>query len=110
MPKDLEEAAMIDGCDAVRSRFRRVILPLTLPGIAAPRVAFVFTAAWSELLFALMLISSERRGRPSRSGLLTFVGEIRGRLRADDGGLGHSRAHPGLPLLHVPAALPGAPA
>jgi multiple sugar transport system permease protein len=39
--------------------FRQIILPLTLPGIAAT-LGFVFTAAWSELLFALMLISDNR--------------------------------------------------
>lgn len=56
IPKDLEEAAMMDGA----SRFQalaRVILPLTLPGLAATG-GFVFSAAWSELLFALMLNSS----------------------------------------------------
>jgi multiple sugar transport system permease protein len=56
IPRDLEEAAMMDGA----SRFQalaRVILPLTLPGLAATG-GFVFSAAWSELLFALMLNSS----------------------------------------------------
>src|SRR3712207_2416181 len=55
VPKDLEEAAMIDG-DTRFGAFRRIVLPLTLPGIGAT-LGFVFTAAWSELLFALMLIS-----------------------------------------------------
>ena len=36
----------------------KIVLPLTLPGMGAT-LAFVFTAAWSELLFALMLINSE---------------------------------------------------
>src|SRR3569833_2860014 len=54
--KDLDEAAMIDGATRFRA-FRQIILPLTLPGIAAT-LGFVFTAAWSELLFALMLSSS----------------------------------------------------
>jgi multiple sugar transport system permease protein len=56
IPKELEEAAMIDGA----TRFavlRRIVIPLTLPGLAATG-GFVFTAAWSELLFALMLNSS----------------------------------------------------
>src|SRR5262249_912198 len=56
VPKDLEEAAMIDGCSRITA-FRRIVLPLTLPGMGAT-VAFVFTSAWSELLFALMLINS----------------------------------------------------
>ncbi|QCI99624.1 carbohydrate ABC transporter permease [Agrobacterium larrymoorei] len=73
IPKDLEEAAMIDGASRFTA-FRQIILPLTLPGIAAT-LGFVFTAAWSELLFALMLIS----GNDSATfpvGLLTFVSKF----------------------------------
>jgi len=56
IPKDLEEAAMIDGASRFQA-LRQVVLPLTLPGLAATG-GFVFSAAWSELLFALMLNSS----------------------------------------------------
>ena len=73
VPKDLEEAAMIDGCTRVAA-LRRIILPLTLPGMGAT-VAFVFTAAWSELLFALMLINSESQ-KTFSVGLLTFIGKF----------------------------------
>ena len=57
IPKELEEAAMIDGCTRFGA-LRQIILPLTLPGMAAT-LGFVFTAAWSELLFALMLITGD---------------------------------------------------
>jgi multiple sugar transport system permease protein len=73
IPKDLEEAAMIDGATQFVA-FRQIILPLTLPGIAAT-LGFVFTAAWSELLFSLMLIS----GNASATfpvGLLSFVSKF----------------------------------
>ncbi|MEJ5023409.1 carbohydrate ABC transporter permease [Brucella anthropi] len=73
IPKDLEEAAKIDGATQFMA-FRQIILPLTLPGIAAT-LGFVFTAAWSELLFALMLIS----GNDSATfpvGLLSFVSKF----------------------------------
>jgi multiple sugar transport system permease protein len=73
VPKDLEEAAMIDGCTRITA-LRRIILPLTLPGMGAT-VAFVFTAAWSELLFALMLINSEDQ-KTFSVGLLTFIGKF----------------------------------
>jgi multiple sugar transport system permease protein len=73
IPKDLEEAAMIDGCSRLQA-LRRVILPLTLPGLGAT-VGFVFTAAWSELLFALMLINSEQ-SKTFAVGLLTFIGKF----------------------------------
>ena len=70
IPRDLEEAAMIDGCTRLMA-LRRVIVPLTLPGLGAT-LGFVFTAAWSELLFALMLINSDSQ-KTFAVGLLTFV-------------------------------------
>ena len=73
IPKELEEAAMIDGC----SRFKAlttVIFPLTLPGMAAT-LGFIFTAAWSELLFALMLINSNET-MTFPVGLLSFVSKF----------------------------------
>lgn len=73
IPKDLEEAAMIDGATRFTA-FRQIILPLTLPGIAAT-LGFVFTAAWSELLFALMLIS-DNRATTFPVGLLSFVSKF----------------------------------
>ena len=73
IPKELEESAMIDGCTRF-SALCRVIFPLTLPGMAAT-LGFVFTAAWSELLFALMLINSEEK-MTFAVGLLTFVSKF----------------------------------
>lgn len=73
IPKDLEEAAMIDGATRFVA-FRHIVLPLTLPGIAAT-LGFVFTAAWSELLFALMLIS-DNQVSTFPVGLLTFVSKF----------------------------------
>ncbi|MCM2474157.1 carbohydrate ABC transporter permease [Rhizobium sp. CG5] len=73
IPKDLEEAAMIDGATQFIA-FRQIILPLTLPGIAAT-LGFVFTAAWSELLFALMLISGNDAAT-FPVGLLSFVSKF----------------------------------
>jgi multiple sugar transport system permease protein len=73
VPPTLEEAAMIDGCTRFGA-LRRVIMPLTLPGMGAT-LGFVFTAAWSELLFALMLINGEER-MTFPVGLLTFVSKF----------------------------------
>ena len=73
IPKQLEEAAMIDGCSRLQALWR-VVLPLTLPGIGAT-LGFVFTHAWSELLVALMFINSD--GQKTFSvGLLTFIQEF----------------------------------
>jgi multiple sugar transport system permease protein len=73
IPKELEESAMIDGCTRFQA-LRRIVFPLTLPGMGAT-LGFVFTAAWSELLFALMLINSEER-MTFAVGLLTFVSKF----------------------------------
>lgn len=73
VPKDLEEAAMIDGATRFQA-LRLVVLPLTLPGLAAT-LGFVFTAAWSEPLFALMLNSSTGAST-FPVGLLAFVSKF----------------------------------
>ena len=57
VPPDLEEQAMVDGTSQLGALFR-ILLPLSLPGIAAVGI-FTFTAAWNELLFALIFITSE---------------------------------------------------
>ncbi|WP_187432217.1 Diacetylchitobiose uptake system permease protein DasC [Roseobacter fucihabitans] len=73
IPRDLEEAAMMDGCTRFQA-LRKVVFPLTLPGLGAT-LGFVFTAAWSELLFALMLIS-KNEAMTFPVGLLTFVSKF----------------------------------
>jgi len=73
IPRELEEAAMIDGATRFGA-LREIVLPLTLPGIAAT-LGFVFTAAWSELLFALML-NSKQDATTFPVGLLTFVSKF----------------------------------
>src|SRR3989475_12909847 len=54
IPRDLEEAAMVDGATRLGA-FRRVILPLTTPGILAAAL-FAFTLAWNEFLYALVFV------------------------------------------------------
>ena len=53
MPKDLEEAATIDGCTPFQA-FLRVILPLAAPGVAATSI-FAFILSWNELTIPLAL-------------------------------------------------------
>jgi len=59
VPPDLEEQAMVDGTTQLGALFR-ILLPLSLPGLAAVGI-FTFTAAWNELLFALIFITSENK-------------------------------------------------
>ncbi|WP_211229224.1 carbohydrate ABC transporter permease [Nakamurella lactea] len=54
VPKDLEEAAMVDGCSRGQA-FRRIILPLAAPGLVATTV-FAVIQAWNEYLFAYVLL------------------------------------------------------
>ena len=56
IPLELDEAALIDGANRWTS-FRRVLLPLATPGIVAA-ATIVFTFAWSEFLFALILTAT----------------------------------------------------
>ncbi|MEM3713559.1 MAG: carbohydrate ABC transporter permease [Nitrososphaeria archaeon] len=53
VPKEIEEAASIDGASFLRMFFK-VIIPLTLPGLFATAV-FVFIFCWNEYLFAFFL-------------------------------------------------------
>ncbi|MFD0872324.1 Inner membrane ABC transporter permease protein ycjP [Chlamydia abortus] len=57
IPKDMEEAAFIDGCTPVSAIFR-VVIPLAAPGIAAVGL-FSFILSWQEFIFALTLTSSD---------------------------------------------------
>ena len=57
VPRELEEQGMIDGHTRIGALLR-IVLPLSAPGIAAVAI-FTFTGAWNELLFALVLITSE---------------------------------------------------
>ncbi|MDQ3696008.1 MAG: ABC transporter permease subunit [Chloroflexota bacterium] len=57
LPRDLEEAALIDGANHFQA-FWQIILPLTTPALMAVGL-FAITAAWDEFLFAFVFISSE---------------------------------------------------
>ncbi|QQO10161.1 carbohydrate ABC transporter permease [Breznakiella homolactica] len=56
LPLDLDEAATIDGCNAWQT-FYKVILPLTLPGIASTSL-YSFITSWNEYMFAFILTNS----------------------------------------------------
>ncbi len=53
VPKEMDEAAFIDGC-SVWGVFRRIILPVVRPGLVAAAI-FAFISSWNEFLFALIL-------------------------------------------------------
>ena len=58
-PRELEQAAFVDGCGPLRALFR-VVIPTAMPGIVAVAV-FAFITSWGEVLFASMLTSERTR-------------------------------------------------
>ncbi|QKW16426.1 carbohydrate ABC transporter permease [Verrucosispora sp. NA02020] len=59
VPKELEEAAAIDGANRAQI-FRRILFPLVAPGLVATSI-FSFITAWNELIFALTLVNRQDR-------------------------------------------------
>jgi multiple sugar transport system permease protein len=57
LPRDLEEAAVIDGCSPVGAMLR-IALPLALPGIVGVGL-FVYINSWNSFLFPFMFTSGE---------------------------------------------------
>lgn len=76
IPKELEEAALIDGCTPFRA-FLRVILPLTAPGLIATGV-YIFLTAWDELLFAWVLNTTQDVATIP-IGIRLYVGQFQNR-------------------------------
>jgi multiple sugar transport system permease protein len=56
IPIELEDAALVDGASRWTA-FRRILLPLAAPGVMAAGI-IIFTFAWSEFLFALILTAT----------------------------------------------------
>lgn len=70
LPDELEEAALVDGCDRWQA-FLRVMLPLAAPGIAGAGV-ISFLLSWNEFFFALILTNLKAKTAPV--GLYNFIG------------------------------------
>jgi multiple sugar transport system permease protein len=78
IPRDLEDAAKIDGCTHLQILFR-VILPLSLPGIVAT-LLFAFLMSWEEFFIALILTST-----PESKTIPVAIAEFSGRHSIDFG-------------------------
>ncbi|MFZ3561402.1 MULTISPECIES: carbohydrate ABC transporter permease [unclassified Streptomyces] len=72
VPKDIEEAAYIDGCSWWRM-FRSVLLPLVAPGLVATSI-FAFITAWNEFVFAYTFMKSSDK-YTAAVGIFQFFGE-----------------------------------
>jgi N,N'-diacetylchitobiose transport system permease protein len=81
IPRDLEEAAMVDG-NSRFSAFVKILLPLVAPGLVATSI-FAFIQAWNEFIFAYILLSDAQK-QTLTVWLASFLGTSRG---TDWGGL-----------------------
>jgi multiple sugar transport system permease protein len=75
IPRDLEEAAMVDGCTRF-SAFVKIVLPAAAPGLVATFV-YAFLFAWDELLFVASLTQSNAETIPI--GIRNFIGNYQER-------------------------------
>ena len=53
IPRDIEEAAMIDGCTVLQT-MRKIVIPLAMPGLIATAI-FCVINAWNEFVYAMVL-------------------------------------------------------
>lgn len=72
VPREIEEAACIDGC-GIYAMFFRIILPIVRPGIATASI-FAFLNTWNELLFANTFVDKQEL-KTLPVGIMSFVGE-----------------------------------
>jgi alpha-glucoside transport system permease protein len=73
LPRDLMEAAHVDGANHFKV-FRMIVLPLSIPGIAAIAI-FQFLWVWNDLLVALTFASGTEEVAPINSKLASLVGQ-----------------------------------
>jgi len=59
IPKELEEAAMVDGSSRLGA-FVRILLPLVAPGLVATSI-FAFITTWNEYIFARVLLNDQSK-------------------------------------------------
>jgi multiple sugar transport system permease protein len=70
VPVELEEAALVDGCNRVTALIR-VVLPVCLPALAVVTF-FSFTRSWNEFLYAYVFTSTNQ-ARTITAGLVNFM-------------------------------------
>jgi multiple sugar transport system permease protein len=71
IPRELEEAALVDGATRFQA-FRKIVIPLAAPGVVTAGL-LVFIFVWNEFLFAITLTSTPER-RPVPAAIAFFTG------------------------------------
>ncbi len=72
IPKELDDAAKIDGCNYF-SAFLRIMVPIASPGVIVAAV-FSFLFAWGDLVYGMTFISKQEL-RPITAGMFNFIGQ-----------------------------------
>ena len=72
IPRELEEAAYIDGCNYF-SAFIRVLIPIAKPGVMVCGI-FSFLYAWGDLAYGMTFILDQQK-RPITAGIFNFMGQ-----------------------------------
>jgi multiple sugar transport system permease protein len=72
VPKEIEEAAWLDGASRTQS-LRRIMLPLVWPGIVTA-IIFTFIACWNEFAASLILLPTDTN-QPLTVALTRFIGQ-----------------------------------
>ena len=92
IPRELEEAAWVFGCSGIAA-FRRIVLPLALPGMAATAI-FAFVISWNEVFAASVLTV---RHKTLTAFLLTLLSESAAAVAARR----RTAADPAVGVLHL---------
>lgn len=74
VPKELEEAAFIDGANRFKTMFK-VVIPLVVPGLLAVGI-YSFLVAWDDYLYASTLIQNDALRTLSTGVTLRYLGEL----------------------------------
>lgn len=73
IPRELEQAAMVDGCSPLGAMVR-VILPVSAPGLAATAL-YGFVLSWSDYAYARTFLTNAQENWTANLGITTMKGE-----------------------------------
>ena len=73
IPRELEQAAMVDGCSPLGAMFR-VIMPVSMPGLAATAL-YSFVLSWADYAYARTFLVNSQGNWTANMGITTMRGE-----------------------------------
>lgn len=81
IPRDIEEAAMIDGCSMLQT-LRKIVIPLAMPGLVATSI-FCIINAWNEFVYAMLMTTFRASTVPTIVQMFkTVTGVVWGEMSA----------------------------